>query len=114
MPGVDHADAVARASAPLTREDPHPRQGAPDAGRKWVLNAPTRLSAALVWLKLYPTWEVLGFLFGVEKPATRRRSGDTGAPTTAESSAWRPGWRIARSPPLPHGRSGPESGEMKA
>jgi len=39
---------------------------------------------------------------------------DTGAPTTAESSAWRPGWRIARSPPPPHGCSVPESVEMKA
>ena len=47
-----HADAVARANAPLTREDPHPRQRAAGAGRKWVLDAPTRLLAALVWLKL--------------------------------------------------------------
>lgn len=71
-----HADAVARANAPLTREDPHPRQRAPGAGRKWVLDAPTRLLAALVWLKLYPTWEVLGFLFGVEESATRRSTQD--------------------------------------
>lgn len=67
-----HADQVARTGSTLTREDPHPRKRAAGAGRKWVLDAPTRLLATLVWLKLYPTWEVLGFLFGVESSATRR------------------------------------------
>lgn len=71
-----HADAVARAGAPLTREDPHPRRRAPGAGRKWDLDTPTRLLAALVWLKLYPTWQVLGFLFGVEESASRRSTKD--------------------------------------
>lgn len=71
-----HADAVARATDPLTREDPHPRQRAPGAGRKWDLDPPTRLLAALVWLRLYPTWAVLGFLFGVEESATRRSTQD--------------------------------------
>lgn len=71
-----HADAVARANSPLTREDPHPRQRAPGAGRKWDLDVPTRLVAALVWLKLYPTWKVLGFLFGVEESSTRRSTHD--------------------------------------
>lgn len=71
-----HADSVARASATHTREDPRPRQRAAGAGRKWCLDAPTRLVAALVWLRLYPTWEVLGFLFGVEESATRRSTKD--------------------------------------
>lgn len=71
-----YADAVARATAPLTREDPHPRQRAPGAGRKWELDPPTRLLATLVWLKLYPTWAVLGFLFGVEESASRRSTRD--------------------------------------
>lgn len=71
-----HADAVARATAPLTREEPHPRQRAPGAGRKWELDPPTRLLAALVWLKLHPTWAVLGFLFGVEESATGRSTRD--------------------------------------
>ena len=71
-----YADQVARASAPLTREDSHPRQRAPGAGRRWELDAPTRLLAALVWLRLYPTWAVLGFLFGVEASATRRSTKD--------------------------------------
>ncbi len=71
-----YADAQARATAPLTREDPHPRQRAPGAGRKWELDAPTRLLTALVWLRLYPTWAVLGFLFGVEESATRRSTKD--------------------------------------
>jgi hypothetical protein len=71
-----HADSVARAEAALTRSDAHPRQRAPGAGRKWVLDAPTRLLAALVWLKLYPSWAVLGYLFGVEESATRRSTHD--------------------------------------
>ncbi len=71
-----YADTRARATAPLTREDPHPRQRAPGAGRKWDLDPPTRLLAALVWLRLYPTWHVLGFLFGVEESASRRSTRD--------------------------------------
>src|SRR5690606_23099658 len=71
-----HADAVARANARLTREAPHPRQRAPGAGRKWDLDGPTRLLAALVCLKLDPTWKALGFVFGVEEPATRRSTQD--------------------------------------
>jgi hypothetical protein len=71
-----YADNLARASAPLTREDPHPRRRAPGAGRKWDLDSPTRLLAALVWLRLYPTWAVLGFLFGVEESASRRSTHD--------------------------------------
>ena len=71
-----YADQVARARAPLTREDPHPRRRSPGAGHPWELDAPTRLLAALVWLKLYPTWAVLGFLFGVEESATRRSTKD--------------------------------------
>lgn len=67
-----HADQVARASATLTRDEPHPRERAPGAGRKWRLDAPTRLLLTLVWLKLYPTWDVLGFLFGAHPSMVRR------------------------------------------
>ncbi|CAN5604290.1 hypothetical protein BH24GEM3_BH24GEM3_05570 [soil metagenome] len=71
-----YADAVGRATATHRREGQQPRRRAPGAGRKYVLDAPTRLLAALVWLKLYPTWPVLGFLFGVEESAVRRSTQD--------------------------------------
>lgn len=94
-----HADSVARASAALTREDPHPRQRATGAGRKWVLDAPTRLLATLVWLKLYPTWDVLGFLFGVESSASRRSVKDVLA--RLQASALFP---LEKRPPRSQGR----------
>ncbi|MGI9182646.1 MAG: transposase family protein [Longimicrobiaceae bacterium] len=71
-----YADAVGRATATHRREGQQPRRRAPGAGRKYVLDAPTRLLAALVWLKLYPTWPVLGFLFDVEESAVRRSTKD--------------------------------------
>jgi hypothetical protein len=94
-----YADAVARASDPLTREDPRPRKRAPGAGRKWELDPPTRLLAALVWLRLYPTWAVLGFLFGVEESATRRSTRDVLA--RLESRALFP---LEQRPRRPQGR----------
>jgi hypothetical protein len=71
-----YADAVARAASTHTREGHVPRRRAPGGGRTYVLNAPTRLLAARVWLKLYPTWPVLGYLFGVEESAVRRSTKD--------------------------------------
>ncbi|HEV2130055.1 MAG TPA: transposase family protein [Longimicrobiaceae bacterium] len=71
-----YVDAVARAAETHTREGQRPRRRAPGGGRKYVLDAPTRLLAALVWLRLYPTWPVLGFLFGVEESAVRRSTQD--------------------------------------
>ncbi|MDQ3605301.1 MAG: transposase, partial [Gemmatimonadota bacterium] len=46
------------------------------AGRKWGLNPETRLVQALVWFQVYPTWEVLGYLFGVDESVARRSTRD--------------------------------------
>ena len=71
-----HADARARDTSPLTRTRQTPRQRRAGAGRKWVLDAPTRLLMALVWLKVYPTWEVLAYLFGLDERSARRSTRD--------------------------------------
>lgn len=71
-----HADAVARASERLTRTTRKPRQRKKGGGRKWALDAPTRLVMTLTWLKVYPTWEVLAYLFGVDERSARRSTKD--------------------------------------
>ncbi|HEV2125085.1 MAG TPA: transposase family protein [Chloroflexota bacterium] len=117
-----YADAVGRATATHTREGQRPRRRAPGAGRKYVLDAPTRLLAALVWLKLYPTWPVLGYLFGVEESAVRRSTKDVlarlaamavfpleqrapGSPALPASGAGSQERPQERPPRRPHGRS---------
>jgi hypothetical protein len=66
---ADFAAAAARhrAAATHTRRGYRPRQRAAGAGRPHSLDRPTRLLMALVWLRVYPTYEVLGWLFGLEK-----------------------------------------------
>jgi hypothetical protein len=44
-----------------------PRQRAAGAGPQSTLDLPTRLLMTLLWLRVYPTYEVLGWLFGLEK-----------------------------------------------
>jgi hypothetical protein len=44
-----------------------PRRRAPGAGRRPRLDDRQRLLMALVWLRVYPTYEVLGFFFGLHK-----------------------------------------------
>jgi hypothetical protein len=44
-----------------------PRQRAAGAGSPATLDLPTRLLMTLLWLRVYPTFEVLGWLFGLEK-----------------------------------------------
>jgi DDE superfamily endonuclease len=44
-----------------------PRQRAAGAGAPPTHDPPTRLLIALVWLRIYPTYELLGWLFGLEK-----------------------------------------------
>jgi hypothetical protein len=44
-----------------------PRQRAAGAGAPPAHDPPTRLLMALVWLRIDPTYEVLGWLFGLEK-----------------------------------------------
>jgi DDE superfamily endonuclease len=56
-----------RAAATTTRRDRQLRQRAPGAGGGYVHDLRTRLLMALVWLKVYPTYEVLGLLFSLHK-----------------------------------------------
>ncbi len=71
-----YADSLVRAESPLTRTTKTPRKRRVGAGRNWALDAPTRLLMALVWLKVYPTWQVLAYLFGVEERTARRSTRD--------------------------------------
>jgi hypothetical protein len=61
-----------RAAAGATRRDRRPRRRAPGAGAPFALDLRHRLLLALVWLKVYPTFEVLGLLFGLDKGNARR------------------------------------------
>jgi hypothetical protein len=66
------AQAVRRAAATRTARRGAPRLRAPGAGRPHDLADRDRLLMALVWLKVYPTYEVLGLLFGLHKGNARR------------------------------------------
>lgn len=54
------------ANSPLTKEG-KPRQRAFGGGCHSRHDGPTRLLMALIWLRIYPTFEVLGFLFSLNK-----------------------------------------------
>jgi DDE superfamily endonuclease/Helix-turn-helix of DDE superfamily endonuclease len=55
-----------RAASTHTRRG-QPRQRAAGAGPSATLDLATRLLMTLLWLRVYPTYEVLGWLFGLEK-----------------------------------------------
>jgi hypothetical protein len=61
-----------RAVATTTRRGRAPRRRAAGAGRRHAHDLRGRLLLALVWLKVYPTYEVLGLLFGLDKGNARR------------------------------------------
>ena len=61
------AQTTCRQTATTTRRDRKPRQRASGAGRRFAHDEQTRLLIALVWLRVYPTFEMLGFLFGLHK-----------------------------------------------
>jgi DDE superfamily endonuclease len=65
-----------RAAASATRRDRRPRRRAPGAGGRFALDLRHRLLLALVWLKVYPTYEVLGLLFGLDKGNALRNARD--------------------------------------
>ena len=50
-----------------TKRDGKPRQRAPGAGRRYAHDLRDRLLMTLIWLRTYPTFEVLGFLFDLHK-----------------------------------------------
>jgi transposase len=60
------AHAQRCAASPTTQEG-KPRQRAFGGGCPARHDLPTRLLMALIWLRIYPTFEVLGFLFSLNK-----------------------------------------------
>ncbi len=50
-----------------TRLDRPDRQRAIGAGRRYQLDARNRLLMALIWLRIYPVYDVLGFIFDLDK-----------------------------------------------
>lgn len=61
-----------RATAHTTRRGRQPRRRAPGGGAPHAWDRRHRLLLALVWLKVYPTFAVLGRLFGLDKGNARR------------------------------------------
>src|SRR5215218_3563686 len=61
------AEADLRANSDTTRRDGQTRRRAPGAGRRYDNGAADRLLMALMWLRVYPTYEVLGFFFSLHK-----------------------------------------------
>lgn len=60
-----------RGAADTTRRG-HRRRRAPGGGHPHAHDLRGRLLLTLVWLKVYPTYEVLGLLFGLDKGNARR------------------------------------------
>lgn len=56
-----------RAASTHTRRGSRKRKRAAGAGRRHTLAPRTRMLLALVWLRVYPTYELLGWLFGLDK-----------------------------------------------
>jgi len=61
-----------RAAATTTRRGGAPRRRATGGGHPYAHDLHGRLLLTLVWLKVYPTYEVLGLLFGLDKGNARR------------------------------------------
>ena len=61
------AERDARSSATATRRDRRPLRNAPGAGHPYRNETRSRLLMALIWLRIYPTYELLGLFFGLHK-----------------------------------------------
>jgi hypothetical protein len=61
------AEADLRAKSDTTRKGGKPRQRKAGAGRRYDNPACDRLLMALMWLRVYPTYEVLGFFFALHR-----------------------------------------------
>jgi hypothetical protein len=59
--------AESRRRRSATTRDGRPRANAPGAGRPYDHGPADRLLMALMWLRVYPTYEVLGFFFELHK-----------------------------------------------
>jgi hypothetical protein len=68
----------------LTRQK-QPRQRAAGGGTQFSHDARTRLLMALVWLRVYPTYEVLGFFFTLHKANAQRGVADVLATLSAHT-----------------------------
>jgi hypothetical protein len=69
---IELAAAFDRSRATSTRtKRGQPRQRAAGGGPRATLDLRTRLLMTLLWLRVYPTYEVLGRLFGLEKSNAR-------------------------------------------
>jgi hypothetical protein len=66
LPDFLAAQQRLRLSSTVNREG-QPRRRAPGGGSKPKLDDRHRLLMALVWLRVYPTYELLGFFFGLHK-----------------------------------------------
>lgn len=65
-----------RRAAPTTRRERRPRQRAIGAGAKHRHDLRTRLLIALFWARIYPSFEVLGFFFSLDKTNVHDIVGD--------------------------------------
>jgi hypothetical protein len=65
-----------RRQATTTRRGGKPRQRAVGAGHAFTHDLRTRLLMTLIWLRIYPTFEVLGFLFSLDKTNVHATVGD--------------------------------------
>jgi hypothetical protein len=70
------ARQAGRAASACTRRDGRPRRRAPGAGRRYALDPRDRLLMALVWLRVYPTYELLGYFFGLHNGNACRNVAD--------------------------------------
>jgi DDE superfamily endonuclease/Helix-turn-helix of DDE superfamily endonuclease len=70
------ASLLSRAASSSTRRERQPRRRAAGAGGRDALDLRHRLLLTLVWLKVYPTYEVLGLLFGLDKGNALRNARD--------------------------------------
>jgi hypothetical protein len=64
---VGRAEANLRATGGPTRRDGGTRRRAPGASRPYANSMAERLLMALLWLRVYPTYEVLGVFFDLHK-----------------------------------------------
>ena len=72
------ADRVpALADADFARHDRPGRRRAIGAGHPTTLDPSNRVLLAVVWLRVYPTHAILGYLFGISESAARRLLGWT-------------------------------------
>lgn len=67
--------APALADAEFARRDRPDRRRAVGAGHPFGLSSADQVLLAVVWLRVYPTHAVLGYLFGVSESAARRTLG---------------------------------------